>query len=408
MKLGAHELQQLLMALGIMLIFSRLLGEWGRKVKMPIVIGELFAGIILGPTILGTFFPEFFSYLFPKEGAANIAFEGIINLSVIMLLFTAGLEAQLPIVLKQKKVATYISLTSMFIPFFLGMSVVWVWPNFFTHKSSSSLFLFSLFFGTAMAISALPVIIRILMDSKLYRTKVGMLIVSAAIFNDLVGWLIFSLILSLLGKATETFNVTYTVGILIVFVLAMLTIGKRIVDIALPWIRKKLSWPGSVLALTLGSCFLGAAFTQSIGLHPVLGAFITGVTFGDSEHFHQNTRQIINEFVSSVFAPLFIISLGLKVNFIQYFDLKLVLAVLFLASFCKIMGAYIGAYLGGIDRRESLAIAFGLNARGAMEILLGTIALNAGLIREELFVALIFTALITSITSGPLMRYSLS
>lgn len=255
-----------------------------------------------------------------------------------------------------------------------------------------------------MSISALPVITRILMDLNIYKTEVGMLVMAAAIFDDLTGWLAFSVVLSMLGKDGEIINVWYTIGMIITFGLFMLIIGKKLIDRALPWIQTKLSWPGGVLSICLGFCFLGAAFTEYIGLHAILGAFIMGIAFGDSVHLHEKAREIIHQFVMNVFAPLFFVSLGLKVNFIQNFDLTLVCIVLFLAVVCKLVGASLGAWMGGLKGRDAIAVGFGLNARGAMEIILGTLALNAGLIDERMFVALVIMALVTSIMSGPLMK----
>ena len=218
----------------------------------------------------------------------------------------------------------------------------------------------------------------------------------------------FSLILSMLGKEGEITNIWYTVVMILSFGLFMLFIGKKIIDKALPWIQTKLSWPGGVLSISLGMCFLAAAFTERIGLHAILGAFIMGIAFGDSAHLHEKAREIIHQFITNIFAPLFFLTLGLKVNFILNFDLRLVSIVLFLAVFCKLFGASLGAYLGGLPKRESLAVGFGMNARGAMEIILGTLALNAGLIDEKMFVALVIMALVTSLMSGPLMKKMLS
>lgn len=387
-----------------MLILSRLVAELGRKIKMPIVMGEILLGVLIGPTVLGAIHPHFFETLFPKAGTAKIALEGITSLAVIMLLFVAGLEVQMQVVLKQGKTAIYTSITSMLIPFILGFCTVWFFPNIFTFPPEYHL-IYSLFFGTAMAVSALPVITRILMDLNIFKTKVGMIIIAAAIFDDLTGWLIFSLILSMMGEEGEVSNVWYTISMILGFGLFMLIIGKRLIDKTLPWIQTKLSWPGGVLSISLGFCFLGAAFTEAIGLHAILGAFIMGIAFGDSVHLHEKAREIIHQFVTNVFAPLFFVAIGLKVNFIQNFDLSLVLIVLFLAVICKVFGASLGGYLGGLTKNESLAVGFGLNARGAMEIILGTLALNAGLIDSKMFVALVIMALLTSIISGPLVKY---
>jgi len=367
------------------------------------VLGEIFVGVILGPTIFGYFFPDEFKNLFPKEGAVKIAMDGITQLAVVMLLFVAGLEVQLHVVLKQGKTAILTSITSMIIPLALGFAAVWYFPQFFTLGNSEK-HVYALFFGVAMAVSAIPVIARILMDLNLYKTKVGMIIMAAAIFDDLVGWLLFSLVLSMAGGHAEIQNPWVTVGMILGFGLFMLIIGKRVINFALPWIQKKFSWPGGVLSFCLGLGFLGAAFTESIGLHAILGAFIMGIAIGDSVHLREEAREIIHQFVTNIFAPLFFVGIGLKVNFIANFDLKLVAIVFFLAVFCKVLGAMLGAFMGGLKRKEALAVGFGLNARGAMEIILGTLALQAGLIDVKMFVALVVMAVLTSIISGPLLR----
>lgn len=403
MKLGHNELMILLASIGAVLILARIFAELGKKIKMPIVMGEILLGIILGPTVFGSISPDTFSYFFPKVGAAKVAMDGITNLAVIMLLFVAGMEVQLQIILKQGKTAVYTSFTSMVIPFILGFGAVWFFPDFF-HYTPDRKLVYALFFGIAMAVSALPVITRILMDLNLFKTKVGMVIIAAAIFDDLTGWLIFSFVLSLMGQEGEITNIWFTIGMILGFGLFMLIVGRWIINHVLPWIQKNLSWPGGVLSISLGFCFLGAAFTEYIGLHAILGAFIVGIALGDSVHLQEREREIIHQFVTNVFAPLFFVSIGLKVNFITNFDWQLVTLVLFLAMICKVFGASLGAYLGGLTKRESLAVGFGLNARGAMEIILGTLALEAGLIDSRMFVALVVMALLTSMISGPLMK----
>lgn len=403
LKLQHTDIVVLLASIGGLLILARFFAELGKKIKMPIVMGEILLGIILGPTLLGAFYPEFSAWIFPQSGAAKIAMDGITSLAVVMLLFVAGMEVQLQIMLKQGKTAIYTSITSMIIPFVLGFCAVWFLPNFFSFTPDRKL-VYALFFGIAMAVSALPVITRILMDLNLFKTKIGMIIIAAAIFDDLTGWILFSFVLSLMGQESEISSIGFTIGMIIGFGLFMLIIGRYVINSTLPWIQRKLSWPGGVLSIALGLCFLGAAFTEYIGLHAILGAFIVGIAFGDSVHLQDREREIIYQFVTNVFAPLFFVSIGFKVNFIQNFDLPLVLLVFFLAVGCKVFGAALGGYIGGLSKRESLAVGFGLNARGAMEIILGTLALNAGLIDSKMFVALVVMALITSMMSGPLMK----
>jgi Kef-type K+ transport system membrane component KefB len=403
-QLSHRDLIILFSSISVMLILSRIFAEFGRRFKLPIVMGEMILGILLGQTILGKIFPDFFSYLFPENGGAAIALNGIVQLSVVMLLFVAGMEVQLPLVLKQGRLAIYTSVTSMVVPFTLGFWISWYAPSFFQRGAGEASLIFSLFFGTALAISALPVIARILMDMNLFKTKIGMLIIASAMFNDLLGWLIFSLVLGMMEKRGVGADLGLTIVYIIGFGLFMLTVGRRLLSKALPYIQTKLSWPGGVLSISLGLCFICAAFTEAIGIHAILGAFIMGIALGDSVHLHERAREIIHQFVTNIFAPLFFVSIGLHVDFISNFSGLLVLAVLVLATIGKVSGATIGAYMGGLDIRNSIAVGMGMNARGAMEIILGTLAYKAGIIQTELFVALIVMALLTSIASGPLMK----
>ena len=185
----------------------------------------------------------------------------------------------------------------------------------------------------------------------------------------------------------------------------MLTFGRIIFNKILPWINKKFAWPGGILSLSIALCFLSASFTEYIGIHAIFGAFIFGVALGDSVHLTDRAKEIIHHFVNNIFAPLFFVSIGLKVNFAQNFDLLLTLVVLIIAVAGKMIGAGAGARLAKLSWRDSFAIGSGMNARGAMEIILGLLALEAGIIKERMFVALVIMALITSIISGPMMKY---
>ena len=261
--------------------------------------------------------------------------------------------------------------------------------------------------GTAMAITALPVIVRILMDLNMFRSRMGLLVVASAMVDDLVGWLIFSVILGLIGKGGQSMPLINTVVLTIGYAVFMLTIGRGLINRVLPWLNKKLAWPGGVLSISLALCFLGGAFTEYIGIHAIFGAFIMGVAMGDSEHFSERAKEIVHQFINNIFAPLFFVSIGLRVNFFTNFDGLLTLVILAIAFTGKIIGSGSGARLGGFTWRESLAVGFGMNARGAMEIILGIIALENGLINERVFVSLVILALVTSMTAGPLMKWSL-
>jgi Kef-type K+ transport system membrane component KefB len=405
-SLSHADVVQLLVQLGLMLIAGRLFAELARKLNQPAVIGEILAGIILGPTILGTIDPDSFQYLFPATGGSGVVLTGFVQIAVVMLLFIAGLEVDLQIVMQQGRQAVSTSIFGLIIPFALGFIFPYSFPEFFGIADSDERTTFALFMGTAMAISALPVIVRILMDLNLFKSRMGLLVVASAMVDDVVGWMIFSVILSMIGKGSDM-PVWKTALLTVSFAALMLTVGRGLLNRILPWVNKKLAWPGGVLSLSLALCFLAAAFTEYIGIHAIFGAFIIGVALGDSEHFSERAKEIVHQFINNIFAPLFFVSIGLRVNFFTNFDLSLTLIILAIAFLGKIAGAGIGTRIGGFSWRESFAAGFGLNARGAMEIILGIIALENGLIGEKVFVSLVIMALVTSMTSGPLMRMCL-
>ncbi len=403
MKILSHnENLSLIISMGLMLIVARIFGEFFRKLKMPLVVGELIAGVVLGPSLLGYFYPEFSELIFTQNKNASLALNGIINISVIMLLFVAGMELDLSLIRQQSKAAFSTSTLGLLIPLGIGYCSAYYYADLFG-KNSSDLIAFSLFMGTSMAISALPVIARTLMDLGLFRTRVGSVIIASAMFNDLIGWILFSMTVGML-KGSANHNIVLTLFFTLSYAVLMLTIVRIIINKSLPWAAKNFSWPGGFLSLSFGFAFLGAALTEFIGLHAIFGAFIVGITFGDSVHVTEKTKDIVNQFVTNIFAPLFFVSIGFKVNFMENFNLGIVLLVLVIAIIGKVFGSSLGARIGGLNLKESLAVGFGMNARGAMEIILALLALQVNLIGEELFVAIIIMAVVTSIIAGPMLQ----
>lgn len=402
-----EQLISLFLCLGIMLLSGRLLGEFFRKLRMPLVVGELLAGIMLGPTVLGHYYPNVTETIFTTQGTIGLVLSGITSISVVMLLFAAGMEVELSIIRQQGKTALKASFVGLVIPLVLGFAAGHEFYRFFGENNADNILVFSLFMGTAMAISALPIIARTLMDLNLFKTKVGMIIIAAAMLDDLIGWILFSVVLGMMNN-TQSWGFLYTLAFTILFALAILTLGRFVINKFLPWAKRKLSWPGGILAISLGFAFLGAAFTERIGIHAIFGAFIVGIAFGDSVHLNEKTRDIINQFITNIFAPLFFVSIGFKINFVVNFNLAITLWVLLLAISSKLIGAGLGALWGGLSWRESLAVGFGMNARGAMEIVLGLLALDARVISEQLFVAIVVMAVLTSVMAGPMLQYLLT
>lgn len=399
------EIVTFLVSISIMLFFARFLGEVFNKIKQPAIIGEIIAGIVLGPTVFGNLFPGLHQTLFPQSGNVSIVLSGIVQLAVIMLLIVSGLEVNLALIAKQGKTAFYTSSLGMAIPFVLGFVPFYFYSGFFEVAVENRL-IFGLFMGTAMSISALPVIARTLMDMNLLKSELGVIIIASAIVNDLFGWIFFSIIIGMISSGGES-NVLVQIGGIFLFLFLLFVIGKPITDRLIPRIQNNFSYPGSILSFIFITGLVAAAITEAAGIHAIFGAFMIGVVIGDSSHLKETTREIIHQFVTNIFAPLFFISIGLKVDFVAHFNPLLVLIVLVLAIAGKVVGCGIGARLGGMSKPESMAIGFGMNSRGAMEIILGLLALQAKIINEEVFVALVVMALVTSLVSAPMMSFFL-
>ena len=406
-KLSHDVVVHLLLQLSVMLGLGRVMAEMARRLKQPAVVGEIIAGILIGPTVLGMWQPGWFETLYPQGSSSGIVLAGLVQVSVVMLLFIAGLEVDLHIVWQQGRQSMLTSFFGLVVPFVLGFALPYTFPDFFASTPVGSQFTFALFMGTAMAISALPVIVRILMDLNLFKSRMGLLVVASAMVDDVIGWLIFSVLLSMIGKGQGSMPFINTLLLTVSFTALMLTLGRGVLNRALPWINRNLAWPGGVLSVSLSLCFMGAAFTEYIGIHAIFGAFIIGVSLGDSEHFSERAKEIVHQFINNIFAPLFFVSIGLRVNFATNFDAGLTLIIIVIAFAGKIIGCGLGTRFGGFTWRESLAAGFGMNARGAMEIILGLVALENGLIDERIFVSLVIMALVTSMSSGPLMKWML-
>ncbi|MFZ2633005.1 MAG: cation:proton antiporter [Desulfosalsimonadaceae bacterium] len=403
--LTSPNITVMFLSLGILLFVARVLGELAQRFHQPAVLGELTAGILLGPTILGSLAPDLSKFLFPLHGPNAMALDTIATLAIVLFLLVAGMEVDLSTVWRQGKVGFKVGITSIVIPFSIALIAALVVPEALGRHPDADPLIFALFLAIAMSISALPVIAKTLMDMNLYRSDLGMVVVSAAMLNDLIGWIIFAVLLGLIDAPSGSGNhITLTIALTLAFTGGMLTLGRFLVHKMLPFVQAYTRWPGGELSFALILGLLGAAFTEWIGIHAIFGAFIVGVAVGDSSHLREHSRVIIDNFVSFIFAPVFFASIGLKVNFLTHFDLPLVSSLLVIACACKLVGGALGARWGGLPPREAWAIGFAMNSRGAMEIILGMIALQAGIIREQLFVALIVVAIATSMMSGPAMR----
>ncbi len=403
--MGHGDLTALLLALATLLVAARICGEIARRLGQAEVLGEILAGVLLGPTVLGRFLPAVHGTIFPAAGTPSaITLGGIEQLAVGLFLFVAGMEVSLAAVRREGGRALAVSFGGLLAPFGLGLAVAMGAPHLVGSVGGAS-WGFALFFAVAMSISALPVIARTLIDLGIYRSGIGAVVIPSAIIMDLVGWLAFAVVLSVVDRySVQATSVAQTVMLTLGFCAVMLTVGRWLIDRLLPWVQAYLSWPGGVLGFAFALALGCAAFTEWIGLHAIFGAFVAGVALGDSPHLRPRTRLVLEDFVRSFFAPLFFAGIGLKADLIGNFAPLVVGTVLFVACLGKLLGCGIGALLTGLDWRSSAAVAMALNARGAMEIVLASIALRFKVIGETTFVALVVTALVTSLIAGPAIK----
>ncbi|MDO8629779.1 MAG: cation:proton antiporter, partial [Phycisphaerales bacterium] len=337
--LSPSEVVTVFLALGVLLSMARICGEIARKLNQPVVLGELLAGVILGPTVLGSLFPGLMERLFPATGPVTVFLHGFVTIAVALFLLVAGMEVDLSTIWRQGRAAFIVSVAGLAGPFSLGLLAGGFMPDLFGREPGADHLIFTLFLATALSISALPVIVKTLIDLNIYRSDLGMIVVAAAVLDDLTGWICFAIILGLMGSNGHGGgSMTFTIAATIAFAAFVLTVGRWLVHRALPWIQAHSAWPGGVLSFALALGLLGAAFTEWIGVHAVFGAFLVGIAIGDSSHLREQTRTVLYQFVSFIFAPLFFASVGLKLDFAGHFDFLLTFAVLAVAMVGKIVG----------------------------------------------------------------------
>ncbi|MEO0514679.1 MAG: cation:proton antiporter [Planctomycetota bacterium] len=426
--LEVSEITRLLLAMAVLLGLARFMGEVARQLGQPTVLGEILAGILLGSTVFGWIAPGSYQWLFPTDpgSAIAVAEEGFIIMSATLLLLVVGLEVDLSTVWRQGKAMLSVSAFGIVIPMAIGSSLGWFAPNLLgvADVADDMRLPLAIFVGIALSITALPVIAKILMDLNLAKSDMGMLVISSAMLNDLVGWIGFAVVLALLPVAApEVINgvvqaaehavessggggggVVFTMGLTLGFLAFMMTIGRYLAHKSLPYIQSRWSYPGGVLGFVFVVALLCAALTEHLGIHSIFGAFIAGVAIGDSHHLRERTRDTIHQFVTNIFAPIFFASIGLRINFVEAFNPTAVGIVLVVAMIGKIGGCYFGAKLAGLSKRESWGVGFGMAAQGAVGIILGQLAYQAGLISDELLVAIVIMALGTSLLAGPAMQ----
>jgi Kef-type K+ transport system membrane component KefB len=384
----------LLLQASMLLFFAIVFGRIARKLHQPPVLGEIVGGVMIGPTIFGALNQPMYAWMFPQSPELH----AFTYFGLLCFVFTAGMNVDISCIKRRARSTALTSISGILLPFAMGFSMVLLLPGLWG-ASAANLWIFALFMGTALSISALPVIARILMDLDLLNKELGAMILTAATIDDMTGWTLFALILSFLDTGG---NLWINLG---------MTLGISTLTVCLVYLRTKYSASYllermvAITALVMLAVSFIAEFSGSNG---IFGAFLSGVVLAQAPRERGTISGLVYPVVMGVLAPIYFASIGLKANYAASFDLVIVLLILIVACIGKLLGAGLGAIAGGIGRRDALAVGFGMNARGAMEIVLASMALDYHLIDNRIFVALVVMAFTTTMISGSMIQYLIS
>jgi len=406
--LAEHNILLFLVQVFVILALARGLGEIFRYFRQVPLTAELLVGFMLGPAVLGYFAPELYQNLFPADQKQQNMLETVAWLGVLLLLLQTGLEIDFIAAWSYRSDAVKIAVMGTAIPMMIAFTVAMMLPDWLLINPDKRI-PFALFISIVLAISAVPVAARALHDLRLIKTDLGFLIMSALSVNDLVGWLVFTVIMAFFSQArVDVMHDLAVMGMVILFTVICLTVGRWSSSHLIGQIKKyNLPEPSSSLTLICLLGFLCGAITMKIGIHALYGFFIAGIMAGQSSALSERTRQIFSHMVGAIFVPLFFANIGLKINFITNFHLWLVLLFCILGLAGKFVGAWVGTLLSNITKSDRLSIAIANTPGGSMEIIIALLALQYGLISEPIFIAIVIAAVSSSIIVGPWLAYSI-
>lgn len=406
------EVLQLIIQVAVLLFTARLLGGIARRLNQPSVVGEILAGVILGPSFLSHLLPVVGHWILPQTEVQGFLLEVVSLIGVMLLLIVTGLETDLELIRRKARTAAGVAMSELLLTFTLGLALGALIPSDLVGDPAQRT-VFMLFLATALSISAIPVLAKILMDLDLMRRDIGQTLLAAGMIDDITGWTMLGLVTALVGVATISVGtVVQAFGMVAIFLVATATLGVWLVNRGISFVQDRFRGPDHVLTLVMILAFAWGAFTHALGLEAVIGAFAIGILFGRSPRLPADTIRKVESMALAVFAPIFFATAGLKVDVLTILEprmLLITLAVIGVATVGKIVGAYIGArWLSGQDHWTAVAYGAGLNARGAMEIILATIGLSVGILTQEMFSIIVVMAVVTSLMAPVLLRWALS
>ena len=404
-----HELLVFWVQLFVIVVFARSLGWLMRRIGLPGVIGELGAGLVLGPSVFGVVWPDGFHWFLPEESAevSSAALLAVGWVGVVLLLVVTGFETDLGLIQKLGRPAAIVTAGSLIVPLIGGIIVGYILPDAFVGDGAERL-PFALFVALALSVSSLAVVAKILSELGLMRRDFGQITVAAGMANDVIGWLLLGVFTGLAqsGKV-EIGGILRTVGLLALFIVLAMTVGQRVIDWSLRRVRQGEAGLSGALTVAIVSMLGFGVITQELGVEAVLGAFVAGVLLHRSRFQNEHTLEALEGLTYAFFAPVFFATAGLRVDLRELGNstaLTWTIVIIVVAIVAKFIGAYVGAILAGRSQRGALALGAGLNARGALEIVIATVGAAVGVFNTVAFTAIVLVPVVTSVFASVCLR----
>ncbi len=398
-----HPLAVLLAQITTIILTARLFSWLFRKIGQPSVIGEIIAGIVLGPSLLGYYFPETFTALFPVASLGNIQF--LSQIGLILFMFVIGMELDLKVLKNRANEAVVISHASIVIPFTLGIALAYYVYNKFAPENIDFLS-FALFMGIALSITAFPVLARIVQERGIHKTKLGTIVITCAAADDITAWCLLAAVIAIV-KAGSFLSSLYVIGLAFLYVLTMLFVVK-------PFLKKigdlhgtKSNPKKAVVAIFFLTLIMSSYTTEIIGIHALFGAFMTGVIMPDIAKFRTVFIEKIEDVSLILLLPLFFVYTGLRTQIGLINDpylLKITGLIVLVAVVGKFVGSALAAKFVGQNWRDSLTIGALMNTRGLMELIVLNIGLDLKVLTPEVFTMMVIMALVTTFMTGPALN----
>jgi Kef-type K+ transport system membrane component KefB/uncharacterized protein YbdZ (MbtH family) len=403
----SHQLAIFLLDAGTLLLLALLLGRIAIRLGMPAIVGELCAGVVLGPSVLGHAVPRFFNWFLPQNTAQFHLLDATGQVGVLLLVGLTGVYMDLGLVRRRGTTAMRIGVAALLVPLGLGVAVGLLLPHS-VFPASVARGTFALFLGTALGVSAIPVIAKTLMDMRLLHRNVGQLIVCAVTVDDTAGWLLLSVVTAMATTGVRAGRITLSVGYLALVIVCAAAVRPVVRRVLRAMSRSHgAGGDGALAAFVAALVLLAAAATQAMGFEAVFGAFVCGFMISSCRVLDTARLEPLRTAVMSLLAPLFFATAGLRIDLLGL-DKPVVLltglVILAVAILGKFAGAYAGARLSHLGRWEALALGAGVNARGVVEIVVAMVGLRLGVLTPQMYTIIILVAIVTSLIAPPVLR----